>query len=90
MKMTQTLQGVECGDSHLTEKLTANTKTIQAYVYTNEHSVINPRCACAARVTVVDFVRPSVCLSVCKKFVVFFLKPLCCRDPALPALYGYP
>ena len=69
---------------------------------------INPRRACAARVTVVG----SVCLSVCllshisplerlfvlktlsrtqratkvKKFVGFSLKPLRCRDPALPPL----
>ena len=70
--------------------------------------LINPRRACAARVTVVG----SVCLSVCllshisplerlfvlktlsrtqratkvKKFVGFSLKPLRCRDPALPPL----
>ena len=74
--------------------------------------LINPRRACAARVTVVGL---CVCVSVCllshisplerlfvlktlsrtqratkvKKFVGFSLKPLRCRDPALPALYGY-
>ena len=77
--------------------------------------IINPRRACAARVTVVVM---SVCLSVClsdslsvrytsgasfrpenavtysagnevKKFVGFSLKPLRCRDPALPPLYGH-
>ena len=73
--------------------------------------VVNPRRACAARVTVVG----SVCLCVCllshispmerlfvlktlsrtqratkvKKFVGFSLKPLRCRDPALPPLYGH-
>ena len=30
-----------------------------------QHSLINPRRACAARVTVVGSVCPSVCLSVC-------------------------
>ena len=75
----------------------------------NAAAFINPRRACAARVTVV------VCLSVCllshispmerlfvlktlsrtqratkvKKFVGFSLKPLRCRDPALPPLYGH-
>ena len=73
--------------------------------------MINPRRACAARVTVVG----SVCVCVCllshispmerlfvlktlsrtqratkvKKFVGFSLKPLRCRDPALPPLYGH-
>ena len=73
--------------------------------------IINPRRACAARVTVVG----SVCVCVCllshispmerlfvlktlsrtqratkvKKFVGFSLKPLRCRDPALPPLYGH-
>ena len=69
--------------------------------------VINPRRACAARVTVVGF---SVCPLVAnslqerlfvfkllshtlratkvKKFVGFSLKPLRCRDPAPPPLYG--
>ena len=71
--------------------------------------IINPRRACAARVTVVL----CVCVSVIKshltngvsvrpenavtysagnkgqKFVGFSLKPLHCRDSALPALYGY-
>ena len=77
--------------------------------------VINPRRACAARVTVV-----VVCVCVCvsltmlshisplerlfilktlsrtqrapkvKNYVEFSQKPLRCRDPALPALYGYP
>ena len=72
--------------------------------------VINPRRACAARVTVVVMsVSLSVCLSVTplerlfvlktlsrtqratkvKKFVGFSLKPLRCRDPALPPLYGH-
>ena len=77
--------------------------------------IINPRRACAARVTVVGSVCVSVCLSVCllshispmerlfvlktlsrtqratkvKKFVGFSLKPLRCRDPALPLLYGH-
>ena len=68
---------------------------------------INPRRACAARVTVVG----SVCLlshispmerlfvlktlsrtqraTKVKKFVGFSLKPLRCRDPAPPPLYGY-
>ena len=76
---------------------------------------INPRRACAARVTVVGSVCVCVCLSVCllshispmerlfvlktlsrtqratkvKKFVGFSLKPLRCRDPALPPLYGH-
>ena len=73
-------------------------------------TVVNPRRACAARVTVVVM---SVCLSVClsvtplerlfvlktlshtqratkvKKIVGFSLKPLRCRDPALPPLYGH-
>ena len=70
--------------------------------------VINPRRACAARVTVVGF---SVCPLVAnslqerlfvfkplshtlratkvKIFVGFSLKPLRCRDPALPPLYGH-
>ena len=74
--------------------------------------VINPRRACAARVTVVGL---SVCVCVCplsdisplerlfvlksisrtqratkvKNFVGFSLKPLRCRDPALPTLYSY-
>ena len=73
--------------------------------------IINPRRACAARVTVVG----SVCVCVCllsnispmerlfvlktlsrtqratkvKIFVGFSLKPLRCRDPALPPLYGH-
>ena len=69
--------------------------------------IINPRRACAARVTVVG----SVCLlshispmerlfvlktlsrtqraTKVKKFVGFSLKPLRCRDPALPPLYGH-
>ena len=69
---------------------------------------VNPRRACAARVTVVGF---SVCPLVAnslqerlfvlktlsrtqratkvKKFVGFSLKPLRCRDPALPPLYGH-
>ena len=72
--------------------------------------IINPRRACAARVTVVG----SVCVCVCllshispmerlfvlktlsrtkratkvKIFVGFSLKPLRCRDPALPPLCG--
>ena len=69
--------------------------------------VINPRRACAARVTVVG----SVCLSVKshltygasvrpenavtysagnegQKICGVFLKPMRCRDPALPPLYG--
>ena len=68
-------------------------------------AIINPRRACAARVTVVG----SVCVSVKshltsgasvrpenavtysagnegQKFVGFSLKPLRCRDPALPPL----
>ena len=71
--------------------------------------LINPRRACAARVTVVGCL--SVCLSLCplrleRLFVLktlshtqrptkvkiiggISLKPLRCRDPALPALYGY-
>ena len=71
-------------------------------------SLINPRRACAARVTVVGF---SVCPLVAnslqerlfvfkplshtlratkvKTFVGFSLKPLRCRDPALPPLYGH-
>ena len=71
------------------------------------HLLVNPRRACAGRVTVVG----SVCLSVKShltygasvrpenavtysagnegpKFVGFSLKPLRCRDPALPPLYG--
>ena len=73
--------------------------------------VINPRRACAARVTVVGSVCVSVCLSghispmerlfvlktlsrtqqatKVKKIVGFSLKPLRCRDPALPPLYGH-
>ena len=77
--------------------------------------IINPRRACAARVTVVGSVCLCVCVSVCllshispmerlfvlktlsrtqratkvKKFVGFSLKPLRCRDPALPPLYGH-
>ena len=77
--------------------------------------LINPRRACAARVTVVGSVGLCVCVSVCllshispmerlfvlktrsrtqratkvKKFVGFSLKPLRCRDPALPPLYGH-
>ena len=77
--------------------------------------LINPRRACAARVTVVGSVCLCVCVSVCllshispmerlfvlktrsrtqratkvKKFVGFSLKPLRCRDPALPPLYGH-
>ena len=43
----------------------------------------NPRRACATTVTVVG----SVCLFVCQ-FVGFSLKPLRCRDPALPQLCG--
>ena len=79
------------------------------------HCIINPRRACAARVTVVGSVCLCVCVSVCllshispmerlfvlktlsrtqratkvKKFVGFSLKPLRCRDPALPPLYGH-
>ena len=79
------------------------------------HNVINPRRACAARVTVVGLSDLFVCLFVCplvnisllerlfvlktlshtqratkvKKYVGFFLKPLRCRDPALPPLYGH-
>ena len=71
-------------------------------------SVINPRRACAARVTVVGLsVCPLVNISLLerlfvlktlshtqratkvKKYVGFFLKPLRCRDPALPRLYGH-
>ena len=74
------------------------------------HFLINPRRACAARVTGL-----SVCVCVCllshispmerlfvlktlsrtqratkvKQIVGFSLKPLCCRDPALPPLYGH-
>ena len=76
---------------------------------------INPRRACAARVTVVGSVCLCVCVSVyllshispmerlfvlktlsrtqratkVKKFVGFSLKPLRCRDPAPPPLYGH-
>ena len=78
-------------------------------------SIINPRRACAARVTVVVSVCLRVCVSVCllshispmerlfvlktlsrtqratkvKNFVGFSLKPLRCRDPAPPPLYGH-
>ena len=70
--------------------------------------IVNPRRACAARVTVVG----SVCLSShispmerlfilktlsrtqratkVKKIVGFSLKPLRCRDPALPPLHIWP
>ena len=72
----------------------------------DKNDIINPRRACAARVTVVG----SVCLSVCvsvkshltsgasvrpenavtysagNEVVGFSLKPLRCRDPALPPL----
>ena len=84
---------------------------IQLHDYT-VYTLINPRRACAARVTVVGL---SVCVCVCllsnispmerlfvlktlsriqratkvKNFVGFSLKPLRCRDPALPALYAY-
>ena len=73
-----------------------------------ERRFINPRRACAARVTVLGF---SVCPLVAnslqerlfvfkplshtlratkvKIFVGFSLKPLRCRDPALPPLYGH-
>ena len=71
--------------------------------------LVNPRRACAARVTAVGSVCVSVCLSVKshltygasvrpenavtyyegQKFVGFSLKPLRCRDPALPPLYGH-
>ena len=84
------------------------------YMYILLH-IINPRRACAARVTVVGSVCLSVYLCVCplshispmehlfvlktlsrtqratkvKIFVGFSLKPLRCRDPALPPLYGH-
>ena len=69
--------------------------------------IINPRRACAARVTVVGSVCPLSHISPMerlfvlktlsrtqlatkvKKFVGFSLKPLHCRDPALPPLYGH-
>ena len=73
--------------------------------------LINPRRACAARVTVVAYVCVCVCPLIdispmerlfvlktlsrtqratkVKKFVGFSLKPLRCRDPALPPLYGH-
>ena len=81
----------------------------------SERIVINPRRACAARVTVVGSVCVCVCVCLCllshispmerlfvlktlsrtqratkvKTFVGFSLKPLRCRDPALPPLYGH-
>ena len=70
-------------------------------LYTISREIINPRRACAARVTVVGF---SVCPLVAnslqerlfvrssnegQKSVGFSLKPLRCRDPALPPLYGH-
>ena len=70
--------------------------------------LINPRRACAARVTVVvvcvcrlvansllkgQFVLKTLSHTLratkVKKFVGFSLKPLRCRDPALPPLYGH-
>ena len=79
-----------------------------------ENHMINPRRACAARVTVVGSVCVRTCVCVCllshispmerlfvlktlsrtqratkvKIFVGFSLKPLRCRDPALPPLCG--
>ena len=74
-------------------------------------TLVNPRRACAARVTVVGSVSLCVCLlshispmerlfvlkmlsrtqraTKVKRFVGFSLKPLRCRDPALPPLYGH-
>ena len=70
-------------------------------------AIINPRRACAARVTVVGSVCPLSHISPMErlfvlktlsrtqratkveKFVGFSLKPLRCRDPALPPLYSH-
>ena len=70
----------------LTSKLTA------------AHAFINPRCACAARITVVGSVYVSVCLSVKPHLmystanegeVGFSVKLLCYEYPALPPSYGH-
>ena len=51
-------------------------------------TVINPRCACAARYCLVS---SAICTTKMKIFVYFFLKALryCNRDPAPLALYSY-
>ena len=105
------LVGVLCWGMFIHVYITLADPVIQDVSRHWRFMLVNPRRACAVRVTVVESVCLSVCLCVClfnispleclfvlktisrtqratkvKTFVGISLKPLCCRDPALPAL----